>query len=91
MVGVITLYSCKKDDPADKPGEKEKTAQELCDCFSNSADYLEEMACMMGLMNKYNGLFRDMQGQGGDLDFEDAFSDEFMQNCSNIPDWFLQM
>ena len=99
MAGVVALYSCKKDDPDKKPDEKEKTAQELgieaaqelCDCFSNAADYMEEMNCMMGLMGKYEGLFRDSQGQGGDPDFENAFSDEFMQNCSNIPDWFIQM
>ena len=68
-----------------------EAAQELCDCFSNAADQLDEMACMMGLMGKYDGLFRDTQGQGGNPDFEDAFSNEFMGNCNNIPDWFLQM
>ena len=49
------------------------------------------MACMMGLMTKYAGLFRDTQGQGGSQVFEDAFSNEFMTNCSNIPDWFICM
>ena len=99
LAGVVALYSCKKDDPDNKSGEKEKTAQELgkeaavelCDCFSNAADQLDEQACMMGLMGKYDGLFRDMQGQGGNPDFENAFNDEFMGNCSNIPEWFIQM
>ena len=97
MAGVVALYSCSKDDP--KSGEEEKTAQELgiqaaqelCDCFSNAEDQLAEQACMFGLMAEYDGYFRDSQGEGGNLDFEDAFSNEFMGNCSNIPDWFLCM
>jgi len=94
---VVAFNACKKDD--DNGGKKEKTAQELgkeaaqelCNCFSGAADQSDEMACMMGLMGEYAGLFRDMQGQGGNPDFEDAFSNEFMGNCNNIPDWFLQM
>ena len=69
----------------------EKAAQELCDCFSNASDFMEEMACMMGLMAKYSGKFRDTQGQGGSQIFEEAFSNQFMQNCGNIPDWFICM
>jgi len=45
----------------------------------------------MGLMTKYDGKFRDTQGQGGSPIFEEAFSNAFMQNCNNIPDWFICM
>jgi len=66
-------------------------AQELCDCFSAATDQMSEMACMMGLMTKYDGLFRDTKGQGGSQAFEDAFSNAFMMNCGSIPDWFICM
>ena len=65
-------------------------AQELCDCFANAADQLAEMACMMGLMTKYAGLFRDMSTmEGGEPEFEEAFSAGFMGGCTTIPDWFI--
>jgi len=98
MAGVFAFYSCKKDDLID---EDEKTAQELgkeaavelCDCFSNAADYMEEMACMMGLMTKYDGYFRDTQGEGGDPDFEGAFETEFepCMQSGTVPQWFIDM
>ncbi|MDR0436836.1 MAG: hypothetical protein LBH22_00890 [Bacteroidales bacterium] len=101
MAGVVALYSCKKenkDEPTpDEPTSQElgiQAAHELCDCFSNAEDFMEEMNCMLGLMTKYDGMFRNPQtGEEGDPEFEDAFNNEFMGNCdpSNIPQWFIDM
>ena len=72
-------------------------AQELCQGFAAATGatpqelFNAQMGVMIGMQMKYAGRFRDESGQGGDPLFEDAFSDEFMGGCSNIPDWFVCM
>ena len=72
-------------------------AQELCQGFAAATGatpqelFNAQMGVMIGMQMKYAGRFRDEEGQGGDPLFEDAFSDEFMGGCSNIPDWFICM